>query len=95
MDNFTNEVIIKVNKLQDRITAKRKVMFFSRLLNEREFSKHCSAIFDIQAIIHGCLQYGNYRRACRYVMVANKIMDQLDQREKQIVDELTNIIIEE
>lgn len=95
MGNFTNEVIRKVNELQDRIGRKRKVMAFSGLLDEKGFHKCCLALFDIQAIISECLQYGNYRRACRYIVVANEIMDQIEQREKQIVDKLTNAIVED
>ena len=95
MSDFTNEVIVKVNELQERIDKKRKIIAFSRVLNEKKFNKLCSAIFDVQAIISECLQYGNYRRACRYIIVANEIINQIEQREIQIINKLTSIIVED
>ena len=93
MIDFTDEIITKINTIQDRINKKKRVIVFTKLLNEGEIDKYGAMLLEIQIIINECLQYGNYRRACKYSILADKLIKEIEQKEKKIVDKLTASVV--
>lgn len=94
MTNFTKEIINQVEKMNDRIDEKRKIISFSKLVDEKKFQKKCFALLATQQVLNGCIQCGNYRRVHRYLIFANQILKQIELYEPQIVRKLTDIIIQ-
>lgn len=94
MYNFTDEVIMKASELQKKITEERKIIAFAHLIRKKQFTLYCDSLADIQIIINKCLQIGDYRRACKYIIIGNKIIKQIKQYENQIVIKLTDAVVE-
>ncbi len=93
MIDFTSTVVRKADDLQCRIYQKEKLIFSAYLIREKEFDKCCDALLNIQIAVAACIQTGNYRRACRYLVMADMFLERLGRYERQIVDRLTERIV--
>ena len=91
MDKLSKELMKKTDSLYARIEKKRDIIVLYEMLNKK--NKKYSVIFNIQVIINHCLQCGNYLRACRYVIAAEKLLSDFEKNEKKIKGEVTRYFV--
>ena len=93
MNDLSNNIFEKINLLDLRIEKGKQIIFISDFIKKNKGKINYSSIFYIRFIINRCLQCGNYRRACKYLLIADKLMDDLEENSDQIISELTKNII--
>lgn len=95
MDDFSQSVLKKVEHLYSRIEKKSNLIaLYGMLLNKKDKEKY-TAIFNMQVIINHCLQCGNYWRACRYILVAESLIEDFEKNEQMLKTKVTNYFVME
>ena len=92
MSDFVNEVIRTADILRNRIEKNKKIIVLADLLKREKYDKAVS-VFEVQAVINRCLQCGNYKRACRYIFIARKMLEDIEVNERHVVERLTEIVL--
>lgn len=91
MVDFSKAVKDKINSLTKRLD--KNIMLIA-LISAIDHDTYDSAIIiNTYAIVEKCVQCGNYRRACYYIMLANKLLDDIEKNEKSYTDQLTSYIL--
>lgn len=92
MDDFINLIIKKTRALDSRIETKEKLItVYERIYNKKNYN----SIFATQTIIYSCLQCGNYRRAVRYIVVTERLVDEFEKNEGSIKDIIDKYFIKD
>lgn len=95
MNDLNKDVLEAVNQLNGRIAQKKKTIALANILRDEKLTNLSRAIFVIQSIILNCLQFGNYRRACKYIFIANNILTRIENNEDLIVEKITEKIVDD
>ena len=95
MNELTLELLKRADKLQQNIDEKTKEISLSAVLKGQNGINDYSVIFNMQEIINQRLQWGNYRRACRYLIVAEVLLKRLESERQKITERITELMMEE
>lgn len=95
MDDFSQSVLKKVEHLYSRIERKSNLIaLYGMFLNKKDKEKY-TAIFNMQVIINHCLQCGNYWRACRYIIIAEKLISNFEENEYTLKSKVTDYFVKD
>lgn len=84
---FINEEIKKkINFLNQKIEKDKKIILINNIINK---NSKINKIYLIQAIMNQSLQYGNYRRAFKYYLLADFLMKKLEKRNNELLRNFT------
>lgn len=93
MDDFSKVIIERANAINRKIESKSKLISIYEMLNHGKKNKNYNVIFAVQKIINSCLQCGNYRRAVRYIIIEERLINEFEQRERFMKDEITEYFV--
>lgn len=91
MDDYKKNVLRESSKLNLKIEKKQKVLSVMGMLKIK--SKVLTKVKAMQSMINQCIQCGNYRRAMRLIVAANRFLDAYAANETSTIDKLTKIIL--
>ena len=60
-----------------------------QLSGDQQLIRQCKFLGTMKNIIIRCIQVGNYRRACRYLLVFKRILDNLENSTQSVQDQIT------
>lgn len=84
---FINEEIIKkVDFLNQKIEKDKKIILINNIVNK---NSRINKIYLIQAIMNQSLQYGNYRRAFKYYLLADFLIKKLEKQNNDFLRNFT------
>lgn len=84
---FINEEIIKkVDFLNQKIEKDKKIILINNIVNK---NSRINKIYLIQAIMNQSLQYGNYKRAFKYYLLADFLLKNLEKQKDKILRNFT------
>ena len=93
MDEFLESIKKEVDLLTTRINQKKMIIVLASTLEDSKYDY--SAVLNFHVIINSCIQLGNYRRVCRFIVLVKKVMNDIEKNEKKYIEQLTNYIVTE
>lgn len=93
MDDLSITIQKEIDSLKDRIDQKRMLIAIANTLENNKYDY--TAVLNFYVIVNNCIQLGNYRRACRFIILANTIMNDIEKNEKHYIEQLTSYIAKE
>ena len=93
MDNYIEELKNKIEILYARINKETDILFAYDLI-EKGNNKYQN-IFLFPKIINRNMQSGNYKRAVRYFLMAEKLMEDIEKNQEKIKKKITDYIMRE
>ena len=93
MEELIDEILKRSEELQECIAKEKKtIIVLSALRKGREADQYI-AIFNMREIINQSLQYGDYRRALRYLLAAENLLKRIELEKGSAEREMTNLIL--
>ena len=86
MEELIDEILKRSEELQECIAKEKKTII---LLSADQYI----AIFNMREIINQSLQYGDYRRALRYLLAAENLLKRIELEKGSAEREMTNLIL--
>ena len=93
MDNYVDELNARIDELYRRVYKNRDVLIAYNLIKKGK-SKY-QHIFSLPSIINKNMQSGNYKRAAKYYLFANKLMDDVEKNTNKMKKSITNYILKD
>lgn len=95
MNDLSSETIRNVELLYKQIENKQKIITMEWGMNYNNTRSTIEKIWVIKSLINRCIQCGNYKRAWRYMVVVNVLINRIEKEEKNFVNKITEMILEE
>lgn len=93
MNDIKKQVLKEQSLLNSKIEDKSNVLLLAGISKIGRYDNILAKVKGMQVMINQCIQYGNYRRAYKLILIINKYIDNFLKNERNIIDMLTELII--
>lgn len=93
MDNYVEELKIRIEELYQRIDKNRDLLIAYNLI-EKDKSKYLY-IFTLPSIINKNMQSGNYKRAAKYYFFTNSLMIDVEKNSNEMKRIITTYMLKD
>ena len=93
MDDIKSLVLNASEKLNKKIEQRKQVLIRDSVIKLTDKGNAFAKVKSLQSIINQCIQCGNYRRACKYIIFAQCYIDKIIKNEKDAIKKMTDLIL--
>lgn len=86
IQSFNEKLKREIDFLNQEIEKNEKIFLINSLINK---GSKLNKIYLVQAIMNQALQYGNYRRALKYYLIANFLVKNIEKSKNKLLRNFT------